>query len=262
MDDKEDPESRAPNWRGHWIHIAVSLLWVLLMGLVWLNTHPFTIEANEVGDFLSGAFAPLAFYWLIVGYYLQRQELMLQRKELALNREQLKAQADELHRQADASDKLINFQQQGSVREQIQDRISALPQRVFALVQAHRPFYRIGQNQNGGEYPVMWAQNVPAAINDIKMRGFATDLLGAANRWSGRNQSTYGSLRGCLIARDSAAFAVLETEYDRLNSWWMECKSLSELTSMDALPALGDQYGIEQLLVLSRLELANDDSDP
>jgi hypothetical protein len=243
------------------MHIAVSVLWVLLMGLVWLNTYPLTIEANEVGDFLSGAFAPLAFYWLIVGYYLQRQELMLQRKELALSREQLKAQADELHRQADASDKLINFQQQGSVREQIQDRMNALPQRVFALVQAHRPFYKIGPKQDRGDFPVTWAQNVPASIDDIKLRGFATDLLNAAGRWPGRNQSTYGSLRGCLIARDSSAFAVFETEYERLKNWWAECKSLSELAGMDALPALGDQYGIEQLLELSRLELASNDED-
>lgn len=41
------------------------------------------LPSNELGDFLAGAFAPLAFLFLILGYKQQGQELKLQAQELA-----------------------------------------------------------------------------------------------------------------------------------------------------------------------------------
>lgn len=55
------------------------------------------LEPNAVGDLLAGAFAPLAFAWLVVAVFLQRSELQAQRKELKQNREALMLQAKELH---------------------------------------------------------------------------------------------------------------------------------------------------------------------
>lgn len=46
-------------------------------------------EWNEFGDMLGGIFSPLAFLWLIVGYYQQQSELQQ-------NTEALRLQADEL----------------------------------------------------------------------------------------------------------------------------------------------------------------------
>lgn len=51
---------------------------------------------NEFGDFLAGAFAPLAFLWLALTVWLQSRELKLQRKELQQNGEALRLQAEEL----------------------------------------------------------------------------------------------------------------------------------------------------------------------
>ena len=68
------------------IHLIVSAVWlVCVCGGVWwfigidLDA---PLRPNEMGDFLAGAFSPLAFYWLIVGYWLQRQELQETRKEI------------------------------------------------------------------------------------------------------------------------------------------------------------------------------------
>ena len=64
--------------------------WRIFMGLsltiLWLGTG-FTyiassigwlafaqLPAEELGSFLEGAFAPLAFLWLVIGYFLQQQE--------------------------------------------------------------------------------------------------------------------------------------------------------------------------------------------
>lgn len=61
------------------------------------------LEPNAIGDALAGAAAPLAFLWLVVGYYLQRTELQLQRDALNLQAEELRASASALREQAKAS---------------------------------------------------------------------------------------------------------------------------------------------------------------
>ena len=43
---------------------------------------------NELGDFLAGAFAPLAFIWLAGTVFIQSRELAEQREELRLTREE------------------------------------------------------------------------------------------------------------------------------------------------------------------------------
>jgi hypothetical protein len=43
---------------------------------------------NELGDFLAGAFAPLAFVWVAGTVFIQSRELAAQRKELALTRQE------------------------------------------------------------------------------------------------------------------------------------------------------------------------------
>ena len=55
-----------------------------------------------MGDFLAGLFTPLAFLWLVYGYFLQSKELRLQRKELSLTRDQLGKQTELLQEQVTA----------------------------------------------------------------------------------------------------------------------------------------------------------------
>lgn len=59
-------------------------------------------DLNELGDFLAGVFTPLAFLWLVYGYFLQSRELRLQREELALTRKQLGKQTELLQEQVSA----------------------------------------------------------------------------------------------------------------------------------------------------------------
>ncbi len=42
----------------------------------------YSMPLNEQGDFLAGFFAPLAFFWLIIGYFMQGYEISLQREEM------------------------------------------------------------------------------------------------------------------------------------------------------------------------------------
>ena len=69
---------RDRDWR-IWLGLAITVLWIA-GGLLYLarvtETSPgqnFGLEA--VGSFLEGAFAPLAFLWLVLGLFIQQREL-------------------------------------------------------------------------------------------------------------------------------------------------------------------------------------------
>lgn len=57
----------------------------------WANWPEEALELNVLGDFLAGAFAPLAFLWLVLGFLQQGRELSLQIEEL---RHSVSAQRD------------------------------------------------------------------------------------------------------------------------------------------------------------------------
>jgi hypothetical protein len=54
-----------------------------------------TLQLNELGDFFAGTFSGLAFLWVIVAVFMQRDELKLQRQEMGLAREQFNRMADQ-----------------------------------------------------------------------------------------------------------------------------------------------------------------------
>lgn len=89
--------SRNPDWR-IWLGLSVTLGWLILgaayisLSIGWSNIA--YLPANDLGSFLEGAFAPLAFLWLVIGYFLQQ-------KELQQNTRALQEQAEEIHRTAE-----------------------------------------------------------------------------------------------------------------------------------------------------------------
>lgn len=120
------------------IGIGVSVPWLLLIiGYVALSWEKFLqLEPNAVGDFLAGAFAPLAFLWLVLGFFQQGRELRFsgraltlqsvelansvsqQRELVSVTRDQLKLEGSILQRQEDElrrnSQPLLRLQQGGS----------------------------------------------------------------------------------------------------------------------------------------------------
>lgn len=67
--------------KGYLTLLIFSVIWV--SGAIWLLISDFTTESfhhkditlNELGDYLAGAFSPLAFLWLVYGYFMQNHEL-------------------------------------------------------------------------------------------------------------------------------------------------------------------------------------------
>ncbi len=71
----------------------------LLLGLFYISssigwTEFATQKAPALGSFLEGAFAPLAFLWLVVGFFLQQQQLQENTHSIRLQLEEMRRAAD------------------------------------------------------------------------------------------------------------------------------------------------------------------------
>lgn len=94
--------------------LIASIVWIAVCALLFSISDPCAVgasdfvsarvtclSANEMGDFLAGAFAPLAFLWLIAAVFLQRDELIAQRSELRQSREIARQQFEESRKNVD-----------------------------------------------------------------------------------------------------------------------------------------------------------------
>lgn len=70
-----------------WLGLSLTAFWVAIQLYYIVDIVGFRHFVEEgppsVGGFLEGAFAPLAFLWLVIGFFLQREEL--QRSSRAIN---------------------------------------------------------------------------------------------------------------------------------------------------------------------------------
>lgn len=65
---------------GGWIIALLLLLsgvWIVGWAYWGFNQHFLELNPNEVGDFLAGVFAPLAFAWFTAAVFFQRNEIRL-----------------------------------------------------------------------------------------------------------------------------------------------------------------------------------------
>lgn len=70
------------------------------------------LKPNEWGDFFSGISAPLAFLWLVVGYFQQGDELNLNTRALLKQEEALQLQVQELKQSVDQQKELVKVTQE------------------------------------------------------------------------------------------------------------------------------------------------------
>lgn len=86
--------------------LLLSLLYVLV-GLAYVHDRWDKLAAlppNEFGDFLAGAFGPLAILWLVVGYFQQGKELRQNTEALRMQAAELKASVEQQQRMAKAAE--------------------------------------------------------------------------------------------------------------------------------------------------------------
>lgn len=114
---------------------------------------------NEWGDLLAGLISPLAFFWLIVGYNLQREQLIetkksvdsqndalvAQKQELELNRKVLEFQVKELRNAIVQQSQLVTEteKQYQLNRAAAQDGLKQFTQEMNREDKARMPFFAI-----------------------------------------------------------------------------------------------------------------------
>ncbi|MFB0614188.1 hypothetical protein [Aurantiacibacter poecillastricola] len=84
------------------IGLALSVLYVagVTLYLVLQGQNPADLRLNELGDFLGGVSSPLAFLWLVLGFFQQSREIRLSNKALHLQAREMRRSVDEHRRLA------------------------------------------------------------------------------------------------------------------------------------------------------------------
>jgi len=106
----------------------VTIVWLLLGAIYILSSvgwNQFSdLPADQIGSFVEGAFAPLAFLWLVIGYFLQQEELQQ-------NTEALRLQAEEIQRSVEQATIQSEKMAQSEVHAR-QDTFLQVINRVYA----------------------------------------------------------------------------------------------------------------------------------
>ena len=96
-----------------------SLIFGVIATLIWFlgiyvfsqsNSYNLPATLNELGDFLAGIFAPIAFFWLILGYIQQGKQLDQNTKALEQQEKALQLQIDEMKAGVKQQAELVNIQ--------------------------------------------------------------------------------------------------------------------------------------------------------
>ena len=124
------------DWR-IWFGLASTVFW-LWLGFLYIATTvgwaQFVSQpAEALGGFLEGAFAPLAFLWLVIGFFLQQRELRLNNAAIHLQYEQMRRQAEQAEVQARAIEANELHQRQETFL-MVADRVHAQLGSVTALL--------------------------------------------------------------------------------------------------------------------------------
>lgn len=146
------------------IGYALTAVWLafIVSYFGWNWSHVRGLPANEMGDFLAGAAAPLAFLWLVVAVFLQKEELSLQRAELQQSRLALHRQADETAALVKQNMEAVRIAQRSlelQMRQIAEVRSDNLIQILAELVQDIRP--RLHVKRHGKDRPVFGRPDGP-----------------------------------------------------------------------------------------------------
>lgn len=84
------------------IGLALSMLYLvgLVIYLFVQNQNPADLQLNELGDFLGGISSPLAFLWLVLGFFQQSREIRLSSRAVQLQASEMSRSVDEHRRLA------------------------------------------------------------------------------------------------------------------------------------------------------------------
>lgn len=96
---------------------------------------------NELGDFISGLFAPLAFIWFISALIYQSAELSQNTDALRLQSEEMRNSVEQASRQAEELKRSGEYQKQHVIITTIKDNLSDLSMIIVDILRIAGPGY-------------------------------------------------------------------------------------------------------------------------
>ncbi len=106
----KNPEKLGTYLTCSWLFITT------LMILLQLNS-PKVMTLNEWGDYLAGMMSPIALLWLVIGFYLQREELKQNTKALQIQGEELKNQVEQTRKLVEQTTRQVDIEDQRFQKE-------------------------------------------------------------------------------------------------------------------------------------------------
>lgn len=150
------------------IGILLSIAWcgVFAALLTWKWDSISTLKLNEWGDFFAGAVAPLGFFWLVLGYLQQGEELRL-------STEALRAQQEELRRQVIETATLAkNAERQAAATEQLALATKNEAQRALLKEESESlPLFRPNGGSGNGSKILLNVKNAGATVKRLAVVG-------------------------------------------------------------------------------------------
>ncbi|QDZ01960.1 hypothetical protein FQ775_17125 [Nitratireductor mangrovi] len=222
--DEEATERGEPDGKSWWLYgaAAATVIFLAVAAIIvgpvdwqlWARLR--NLSLNELGDFLAGLFAPLAFVWLAAAVGIQAQELKSQRRELRLTRkefEQSRTVAEETRReiaqQAEAARKnaefvgrqteILGHQLDRQVTQAADEELSEMLSQLETFLRAR--FMRNAAFKRHERTYHFLTDGVPAVRNDFLAASSATIIGGTI---------LSEEFRSGLLAIDNSTLALFE----------------------------------------------------
>lgn len=176
--DFEGERTRLTQW-AWWVTGGYAVMLLVLGAMVVFGEQGvdafLTMSPNEVGDLLAGVAGPVAFVWLVYGYFLQgvairqqAQELQQNTHALHLQEDALRAQVEELKRSVEHQSEMVSIG-----KMQFEAETAALQYQKENQIKSAQPKFMLGNTSltSGASYTgVIYTsilENVGSPVTDV-----------------------------------------------------------------------------------------------
>jgi len=128
MTNKDTPGNHLTVWG-----FAISLIFTVLVGL-WAGSRfdeIIALKPDEIGTLVAGVCSPLAFFWLVLGFFQQGQELRASVRALQLQGEELHASVEQQKQLVEVTRQEMDYRAQRDEAEDLRV-FQAQPKLVFS----------------------------------------------------------------------------------------------------------------------------------
>ena len=222
-----------------WLGLGLTFFWVGLQLFYIVDIVGFQHFVDEgppsVGGFLEGAFAPLAFLWLVVGFFLQREELQRSSRAIDLQYREMRRTTEHAEIQARAiTGSEMHARQEAFLRvvDLIQRQLASTVGLLFMSSQVVAAGGMVGTEETAA----MWAQ-----LGNGDVFVFARGMMGAHFRGDGPEDTWALFWSTPIRTRHSETFMRV---FDRMLARASECDTDGLLVETLRGSTHGQIYGL------------------